>query len=459
MNSQPSPKDDRGKTAPGPRGNFLLGSLRAYGADPLGFTRDVARDYGDVARIRNAHITSYLVSHPDGVQRVLHDHHRNYTRSGSFIWDKVSIALGDSLLTSDGDDWRPRRRLMQPVFHHRHVTGFGALITKETLAMLEPWQPLAAQGRAFDLAAEMINLTLHILLTCLFSAYEEKRLNAIVEATTIQNQDMMLRTSVPFYPPPFVPTRHNWRLRWAMHTLDQIMFDLIDHHRRNPAESGDLLSLLIESHDEETGRGMTDQQLRDELLSLFFAGHETTANTLAWMFYLLASHPEVVRRLQAEIEAQIGQRPPTMENLPDLPYCQNVISETLRLYPPSWITNRMALAEDEICGYRIPRGALITLSSYVTHRHPAFWEAPDSFDPDRFSAGRSQNRHRYAYFPFLSGPHLCIGKDFALLELQLILILVTQRFQLELVPGAAVVPEPLITLRPKGGLLMTVHGR
>lgn len=419
----------------------------------------VAQEYGGVVKYRVAHLSFHLVTHPDGVQRILHDNHRNYTRSGSVIWDIVKTALGNSLLTSDGDFWLRRRRLMQPVFHHRHVADFGTIMTHETLARLNTWQPFADNGQPLDMTSEMMQLTLNILIASLFSADIEARANSILQATTVQNEDMNLRVTVPFYPPPSVPTPHNRRLREALRTLDQIIYSLIDAHRKHSDTVKDLLSLLMQARGEETGESMSDQELRDELLSLFFAGHETTANTLAWTFYLLAKHPDVARRLWAEIDMHLGKRIPMAADLPNLPYAQMIISEVLRLYPPAWITNKKAIADDEVCGYHIPAGSLVTLCSYVTHRHPDYWENPDRFDPERFSSERSQERPRYVYFPFLGGPHQCIGKDFALIEVQLILIMVAQRYGLELVPDYTVVPEPLITLRPRGSLPMTVHNR
>jgi cytochrome P450 len=457
MNNQSLSHPGNAKSVPGPRGNLLFGTLLEYLNDPIGFIVNVVRKYGDVVKIRNAYITEYVVSHPDGVERILHDNHRNYTRNDSFVWDKAKIALGESLLTTDGDNWRDRRRLMQPVFHHRSVANFESIITHHTSASLDAWQSYVNRKQPIDIATEMTRLTLQILLESLFTAEIQKETSSIGWATTVQNQDLLLRTAIPFYPPPFIPTFHNLRLNKALHMLDEIMYRLIADHRNHPENTRDLLSLLIQSRDEETGETLRDEQLRGELLALFFAGHETTANTLAWLFYLLSSHPDVVMRLQAEIDAYVGQRLPSVQDLSNLPYSQLIISETLRLYPPSWITTRKALADDEICGYYIPRGAIINLCSYVTHRHPAFWENPDDFDPDRFSAERSAGRPRYAYFPFLRGPHQCIGKDFALLEVQLVLIMVMQRYRLELVSDTTI--EPLITLRPRGGLPMKIHYR
>lgn len=429
---------------------MLLGSLREIRRDPLGFVVRLGRTYDGVARYRIANRRFFLVTHPDGVRRVLHENHRNYTRESSVSWDNIRLALGQSLLTGDGESWLSRRRLMQPAFHHRCVAGFAALMARETLAMLDRWAVFADRAQPVDVGAEVTRLTVEILIGTLFSGDVRSKVDAILHATTVQNTDMNLRFTIPFYPPPGVPTPHNRRLRNALGTLDEIIHDLIEEHRRHKEPVNDLLTLLIAARDEETGAAMSDRELRDELISLFFAGHETTANTLIWTLYLLATHPDVAQRMWAEIA--VGP-----DDFRSLPYTQMVISEVLRLYPPAWITTRTAKADDEICGYRIPAQSQVSLCNYATHRDPRYWEEPDRFDPERFSPGRTKGRPRYAYFPFLGGPHQCIGRDFALLEIQLILGMVARRYRLELAAGCVITPRPLITLRPGGPLTMTVR--
>jgi len=448
-----------GQVAPNLPANFLLGNILDLRKDPLGFMTNSAHEYGDVVKYRLAHHSFYLVTHPDGVQRVLQDNYKNYTRSGSVIWDALKPAFGSPLIVSDGDSWFYRRRIMQPVFIHRHVAEFSMLMTQKASAMLDAWQPFADDSQPLDIVKALGQVTLNILMASLFGVDDPQQAKLLGEATLIQNEDAILRSSTLFYPPPGVPTPHNLRLRSAILTLERSIYALIADHRKNPDAYKDLLALLMQARDEETGEGLSDKQLRDESASLYFAGYGTTANTLAWTFYLLAQHPHVMQRLRNEIDSQIGKRTPTMADLPNLPYSQMILSEVLRLYPPGWVSVRRVIADDEIRGFHIPAGSNVTISAYVTHRHLDYWEAPDRFDPERFAPEAAKGRSRFVYFPFLAGPHQCLGKDFALLQAQIILIMVAQRYRLDPMPNHKVEPEPLITLRVRGGLPMMIHNR
>jgi cytochrome P450 len=459
MNGKSRSNASMGRTPPSLRAIPVLGNIFDLRKDPLAFMANAARVHGDVVRYRLAQFDFYLVTHPEGVQRILQDNYRNYTRSGSVIWDALKPAFGSPLIVSDGDSWFYRRRIMQPVFVHRHVAEFAMLMTQKTSTMLDAWQPFANDGRPLDIAAAVGQLTLSILLACLFGVHKPEQSRILGEATLIQNQDAILRSSLLFYPPPSVPTPHNRRLRSAIRTLDRSIYALITEHRQDLDAFKDLLALLLQARDEETGEGLSDRQLRDEVASLYFAGYSTSANTLLWAFYLLANHPQEMQRLWTEIDANLGMRPPTVADLPNLPYAQMVLSETLRLYPPGWVSVRKVLADDEISGYHIPAGSHVTISAHVTHRRPDYWDEPERFDPERFSPEQSKGRSRYVYFPFLGGPHQCLGRDFVLLEAQLILIMVAQRYRLEVIPGHEAEPEPLITLRMRGSLPMRVYKR
>jgi cytochrome P450 len=437
----------------------VLGNILELRKDPLAFMTRVARDHGDVVKYRLASTAFYLVTHPDGVQRILQDNYRNYTRSGSVIWNALVPAFGTPLIVSDGDSWLFRRRLMQPVFVHRHVAHFAAMMTAQAATTLDAWRSYADEGRTLAIAPAIGQLTLNILLATLFGVQDPAEAKSLGEATLVQNQDAILRTSILFYPPPSVPTPHNLRLRVAIRTLDRRIYALINERRQNPDAFADLLTLLLQARDEASGVGLSDQQLRDEIASLCFAGYSTSSSTLLWAFHLLAKHPSAVQRLWSEIDAELGQRTPTLEDLPKLPYSRMILSEVLRLYPPGWVSVRRVIAADDIGGYAIPAGAHVTISAHVTHRRPDFWDEPERFEPERFSPDRSRQRPRYAYFPFLGGPHQCLGRDFALLEAQLILLMVAQRYRLESIPGDEPAPEPLITLRMRGGLPMRVYHR
>jgi cytochrome P450 len=443
---------------PGPRGNLLLGSIGDLYRNRLRFVLDVARTYGDVAQYRVAHMRMYQVNHPAGVGRLLHDNHRNYSKDVA-TFGTLRLILGNGLFTSDGNFWRRQRRLAQPAFHRRRVAAFGDLMSDVTLAMLERWRPSVAQGQPFDVATEFMHLTLEVATRALFSTSVERDVDKIGRAITTLLNEVTFRFTFPFYPPLKVPTPRNRRFLAARATLDGVIYGVIAQRRRKPGEHDDLLALLMEARDEKTGEGMSDKQLRDEVMTLFVAGHETTANALTWASYLLSTHVAVARKLRAEVDEVLAGLIPTAADLPNLSYTRMVIDETLRLYPPAWITNRRAIEDDTICGYRIPADAIVSISPYVTHRDPTLWENPEGFDPDRFAPERSSGRPHYAYFPFGGGPHQCIGKGFALLEATLVLALLAQRYELHLVPGRRVETVAMATLRPRYGMWMTAHSR
>jgi cytochrome P450 len=433
----------------------LVGSLFDIMRDRLGFVLNVATQYGDVVKYRMANMTLIQVNAPEGVQRILQENNHNYIKGASF--DVFRVFVGNGLFTSEGDFWLRQRRLLQPIFHRQKLAAFGEMMTQATLEMLERWHPKAAQGRPLDMAQEMTSLTMQIVTRALFSSAIPGQAQAIGGAITTILADITFRFDFPFYPPLGVPTLYNLRVRAAQRLLDRTIYAIIDERRRHPVDVDDLLSLLMTARDEETGEGMSDKQLHDEVLTLFIAGHETTANALSWAWFRLSNQPEIERRLRAELNGALGGRVPSMDDLSRLPYGRMVIDETLRLHPPAWVTNRTALQDDVVCGYHIPAGATIAVSPYVTHRLPAFWENPEGFDPERFSPERSARRPPFAYFPFGGGPHQCIGKGFALMEAQLILATVMQRYRLELVPGHPVLELAQTTLRPKYGIKMILR--
>lgn len=443
------------KTPPGPRGNPILGMTLDLARDPLRFLLSVSRRYGEVVRYRFLFHPTYFVNQPAAVKRVLQENNRNYDRQ-LFDFQVLSNVLGNGLLTSDGESWLRQRRLMQPAFHRQRIAAFGTLMTNETEAMLARWQAASRSPRPLDVAAEMHRLTLRIVAQALFGTELREEVAAISRAVVIANRRVTEFFFRPF-PPLSFPTPQNRKFQAALRDMDAVVDKIIAEHRARNDDSGDLVSLLMRARDPDTGEGMDDRQLRDEVLTVLLAGHETTANALTWTFYLLSQHPAVFRRLQAELAATLGGRTPGVADLPHLPYTRMVIEESLRLYPPAWVITRRAINDDELGGYHIPAGATVMFSPYAMHHNPRYWDNPEGFDPERFTPERSAERPAFAYFPFGGGPHLCIGNGFAMTEAQLILATVAQRYRLDLVPGHPVVPEPLVTLSARYGLLMTLH--
>jgi enediyne biosynthesis protein E7 len=437
------------RIAPGPRGDWLLGNLRAFRRDVLGLMLEGSREYGDVVRFHIGPFVVHLLNHPDHVEHVLQSHARNYdkaTRSSA----KIRAISGDSLLTSNGELWQRQRRLMQPSFHRQRIAGLAGQMISFTGAMLAQWQANIANSEPLELASEMMRLTYAIVGNTLLGADVGEDSRAVESAMETMLTHTFRRWGNLIDLPAFVPTPGNLRFRRALQTVDEIVHRIIAEHRSGKGTNTDLLGMLLDVRDEEGGPGLSDTELRNETITFLLAGHETTANALAWIFYLLSQNPDAERQLRAEVFAVLGERPPTVADFPQLKFTTMVIQEAMRLYPPIWAIERRAIAEDAIGGFLVPAGSSIVISPYVLHRNENFWPHAERFEPERFAT-----RPR-AYLPFGSGPRFCIGNEFAMMEARLIVPMVIQSCRLELVPGHPVEPQPSITLRPKNGLRMTV---
>lgn len=444
-----------GRTAPGPGGWLALKLMPELRRDPWGLFFKLTQEYGDIVRFQLFGWPFYLITHPDHIRYILQENYLQYDKD-VFDYQLLKHFLGNGLLTNEGDSWLRQRRLMQPAFHRQRIAALGKLMTETTLAHMQSWEAFVQGNTPFDMTVEMMRLTLHIVCKALFSVDVTDEADTIGSAFSVVNRHLAQHSSSPLLPLS-LPTPGNLRFRSAVRALDDVVYEIIRQHREHSSTADDLLSMLLQARDAETGEGMNDQQLRDEVITLLLAGHETTANALSWTWYLLSQHPEVEQQLHNELEEVLAGRLPTSEDLPRLSYTHMVIQEAIRLYPPSWIISRNAVAEDSIGGYAIPARAPILLLPYVTHRHPAFWQDPERFDPTRFAPEQIATRPRYAYVPFGGGPRQCIGNTFALTEAQLILATVAQQYRAILVPGQKVSPEPLITLRPRNGLLMRLQ--
>jgi cytochrome P450 len=428
--------------------------------DPLTWLTETAKTYGHVVRFRFGLEQSNLVTHPDGIRHVLQENHLNYRKSVDY--ENLKPMFGEGLVTSEGELWKRQRRLAQPAFHRQRLGATVAVMVRRTDEVLERLDAFADSGRPFDLHAQMSALALLIVGEVLFgadltgdAARVGPEVSQILEVLT--HRMRTLWQLVPIW----VPTPGSIRFHLSRARLDRIVAKVIAS-RRAPSDGPprqDLLSMLMEARDAETGAGMSDRQLRDEVMTLFLAGHETTANALTWTFVLLAGSPEVEARMHAEVDQVLADRSPQLEDVARLGLLARVIDESLRLYPPAWVVTRTALAPDVIGGYRIDEGDNLLLCQYLTHRHPDFWERPEAFDPDRFLPERSAGRPRFAYFPFGGGPRQCIGNQLALLEAAVVLARIAQRFQIALVPGHEIVLDPSITLRPRNGVQVRVRRR
>lgn len=440
------------RNAPGPKGNILVGELPAIARDPLGLLMRCLHEHGDVVRIHMPGMEWYLVSHPDHVKHVLVDHSRNYPRGRSY--DQFRLIVGDSIVTTDGAAWRPLRRVAQPAFYRDAVASMAGMMTRCANEMIDRWEQRLAPGQAFDLSVELPQLALRIIGYALFSTDLQSESTREFGDSVAAALEYAAGSTNPFRLPSAVPTPANRRFARAMRVFEKTVLEMLAERRESGDHPRDLMSMLLDAVDAETGEGLSHLQIRNEMLSYLIAGHETSANTLMWVCYLLSMHPEVARRVDAELERELHGSSPTFESLERLVYVEQVILETLRLYPAAYMLMREVASEDRIGGYTIPAKSWVLLSAYVTHRRHDVWENPEGFDPDRFAPEREAKRHPCAHFPFFAGPHKCIGQGLAMMEMKLVLATLRQRCRLELLAGFQPEVDPQITLRTRNGMMM-----
>ncbi|QRK09724.1 cytochrome P450 [Archangium violaceum] len=442
----------RAQLPPGPRPLPVLGSVLDYAKEPLAFIERCARGYGDVVYVNFLSGPTYVLQHPEHIEHVLVTRHRHYVKDKLQQRILGGRLLGKGLLTNEGDSWLRQRRLMQPAFHRQRLAAYGQVMVGHARRQLASWR----DGEVHDVYADMMRLTLGIVIKSLFDLEAEGEAGAVGPALARVMEHFARLQSVVF--PDWLPTPENLGYREAVERLNVFVSHLIQRRREAGGDAGDLLSLLLHVQDEEGGR-MSDQQIRDEVLTLALAGHETTSITLAFCFHLLARNPEAEAALHRELDSVLGGREPTVEDLPALPFTECVVKESLRLYPPAWSLSREALEEDEVGGWRIPAGAVVVMNPWTVHRDARFFEEPEAFRPQRWAGGLEQRLPRFAWFPFGGGPRLCIGSGFAMMEARLVLATLAQRFRFERVPGDAVELLPSITLRPKHGVKVRLRAR
>lgn len=438
-----------------PSQHWLLKNARPILKNPLGFFMEQFEQYGDFYCANTPIRNSYVATHPDYVRHVLIDQRKKYVKSDDY--KVLQLSLGTGLLTSEGEFWQRQRRIAQPAFHKEKIAGLVNTMAAATLKRIKEWEQTKPQQ--LNMGDEMMSLALDIAAQTLFgAAIKPEHYEVVRKAMVTGNHFLSRRITTPLRMPMWVPTPSHLQFFRSRKSVRQIIMDIIEQRRRQTTQRPfDLLTMLLEARDEETGEGMTDQQLYYEVLTLFLAGHETTANALSWAFYLLGSHPEVVEKLMAELDAVL---PPdgyvTNEHLPKLVYTQQVIEETMRLYPPAWTVVRKAAEEDKIGDYTIPKDGHIVLNIYGIHRHPKLWEQPDVFMPERFEAERRKQYDKHAYIPFSAGQRMCIGNIFALVEMKIVIAMLFHRFRWQLLNKKPVEWESLVTLRPKDAIFMSI---
>jgi cytochrome P450 len=434
----------------------FLGMLPAVRRDPTGVFLRAARRFGDVAYLKIGSRRGYLITNPADIRHVLQDNARNYHKSP--LYQKLRMSIGNGLLTSEDGFWLRQRRIAQPAFHRQRVAELAGVMAKAARETADEWQTIASDGRPVDIADEMMRFTRTVVLRALLGGDLGPFTSKIDHAWTVINEHI----GKSFWTLGIAARFQRAQARQfeeARFILRQAVDYVINERRRHPTNATDLLSMLMDARDEETGDRMSDEQLRVEVTTFLLAGQETTSLALTWTWFLLSQHPRERRRLEHELDTVLGGRPPEYSDLAHLPYTRMVVDEAMRLYPPAWSFARQALTEDTIGRFRLPQGWLAFIVPYVLHRLPAYWKDPETFEPERFSPEHSAERPKFVYLPFGAGPRQCIGNQFALIEAHLSVATLAQRYRLELVRGHRVEPWPLITLRPRYGMPMFIERR
>lgn len=442
-------------TPQGPKGNFLLGVMPEFNRDSLAFLERLARDYGDIVRTRFFYVPAYFLYHPDHIEQVLATNSRNFIKPLSFRTPFFQRLVGNGLLTSEGEFWRRQRRLAQPAFHRERIAAYAQVMVKDTEEMLATWR----DGEIRDTHRDMMRLTMEIVTHTLFNANVADDADRVARALGVLVEPFSSQATLKWILDNRLPTPANRRFHKVAAQLDEVIYRIIGQRRgAGKEDQGDLLSMLLQAHDED-GSQMTDKQLRDEVITLFLAGQETTALTLIWSWYLLALHPDVESRLWQELDEVLGGRAPVAADMPQLKFTEMVAKESMRLYPPAYVIGREVAEACEIGGYQFPKGMQVFMPTWVVQRDPRFFDSPKEFKPERWTPEFTNSLPKYAYFPFGGGPRVCIGNAFAMMEIVLLLATIAQKFRFTLVSKHPVELQPAMSLRPRNGIRMKVERR
>ncbi|NBU98855.1 MAG: cytochrome P450 [Spirochaetia bacterium] len=442
---------EQNKIAPGPPGFFPSGKYaKIFKKDPMELFMRINNDFGSTASFSIFGIRITTITNPSDVKYVLQENSSNYKKS--ITYNELKHILGQGLLTSEGSFWKRQRRISQPAFKKSMIEGFAVIVLEEIDKVLKSYE----NKRFTDISEDMMKITFTVVGKALFQKDLGERAEIIGNALETSLEMVLDRIQTLFKFPLTIPTPTNNKLNRAINTMKSVVDEIILERRKSGGGQGDLMDFLMFTKDEETGETMTDSQIRDEVLTFLLAGHETTSNALSWTFYLLSLHPDIRNKVREEVYPvmRTGLGYSSLENLP---YTRNVIQEAMRLYPPIWIIERTPIKDDIIGGYKIPAGSVVSISINSLHKDKDYWTNPEGFDPERFNPENSAGRHGYSYLPFGGGPRICIGNHFAMMEATLILASIVHHYDLNLTSLANVLRNPVITLRPKNGIEMSLH--
>ncbi len=443
------------KSIPTARLDGRFADLRAFRADPPTQLRKYKKKFGDTFHLDLIFQKAMVTSNPEVIRHVLQTNNKNYIKD--LAYRKLKMALGNGLLMNEGESWMAQRRLAQPAFYKKRLEGLFDTMVETTGRFVSNFEQHRGSKTSINITSEMNIVTSDVALDTLLGGNRYGD-NIDIQQTISRSQKYIVRRiRYPWATPmAYINGKHR-QFKNDLQRFDKVVYDIINKYREEKTGGENhLLSMLFEARDEDTGEQMSDQQLRDELITIYVAGHETSANALSWTWYLLTQHPEIYERLKDEVRSTLGNRRPTLADLRAMPFARQVMEESMRLYPPAWVMGREALNDDEALGYPIPKNGIVIVSISNLHRDERYWENPNQFDPDRFAPERTKERHRGVYMPFGLGPRMCIGNNFALMEIQLIIMMMVQGFDFELDTEHLVVPEALITLRPKHGIKVFV---
>ncbi|WP_044173339.1 cytochrome P450 [Flectobacillus major] len=453
------------KKVPSVKGVFFFGHALEFGRDPLTFMLNIQKNYKRFAQLRIVHLKINLILTAEDAKYVLQENNKSFIKGRAYR--VLSMVLGNGMLTSNGDFWHRQRKLAQPAFYKQRLALLVDTISDETNLLIKNWQGQLAESngkKTVQIPKEMMATTLKIVTKALFGTdIDPEKIEQISFDIDELNELASIQMRTPIRLPLWIPSRFNQRFKTSSSRVHAVIQEIISTRRNilenNPnAEFDDLMQMLITAKDEETGEQMSDQQLKDEIITLFLAGHETTAMAMSWALYLLAQHPAVVQKMRNEIKEVLGDSTtPHYDSMRTLPYSMQVIQEVLRLYPPAWAFSRQVLNDEVVGGYLIPKNQQVLINTYILHRNTAYWDNPEVFNPDNFLPEKIKERPTYAYLPFGGGPRLCIGNNFALMEMQIMLVALVRHFDFD--PIETVIPEPQITLKPKGGMKLRVSQR
>lgn len=438
--------------------HWLLGHVNMLRDDAIGMIRGFIEGYGSIYSLSIPFHKGVVVSDPAYARYVLLDNNKNYTKS--IAYDTLKPLLGMGLLTSEGDFWKQQRKLIQPAFHKKKLEELTAMMVERSEHWVDRIDAYAQKGESFDALPEMTALTLDIISKAIFSKGVEDKAQVVGEQITLLNEYTIERLHQPIRMPASIPTPFNRRARKSIDLLDKVIYEIIDERRREGVSKDDLLSMLIDAQDEETGVGMNNKQLRDEVMTIFLAGNETSSNALSWTLYLLSQHPKVERKMVAEINEKLDSGLKIdFTTVNEFQYVRQVIEESMRVHPPVWMVGRRTIEADQIGGHYIAPQTNVLVPIFYFHNSIKYWDQPEKFMPERFAPEKRNAIDRYVYMPFGGGPRFCIGNNFAMLEMQIIIIILYRKFKFRLKEGFEVVQEPLVTLRPRYGVQMIAERR